>query len=100
MSFADTRATGYRTLELKLDNKFIFYGEMLLVPRLTRPPSPIAGEPPLDGYPWLLIQHIRSYRPYRNAVSSNRNQLRPRLAIVTKGPTEHGLRIYSNEKKS
>ena len=38
-----------------------FHGEDLLAPR----PTPQAGEPPLVGFPRLLIQYIRSYLPYR-----------------------------------
>jgi hypothetical protein len=41
-------------------NKIRFYGEELLAPRPTRQ----AREPPLVICPRLLIQHIRSYRPY------------------------------------
>jgi hypothetical protein len=44
-----------------------------------------AGGPPLVVCPRLLIQYIRSYPPYLEGVSSNRN-LRTRHAIVTRGP--------------
>jgi hypothetical protein len=41
--------------------------------------------PPTVGCPRLLIQHIRSYPPYLEAVSSIRN-LRTRRAVVTVDP--------------
>ena len=41
-------------------NNASFYDEELSKPRRT----PQAGGPPLVGCPWLLIQYIRSYRPY------------------------------------
>ncbi|KAJ4446277.1 hypothetical protein ANN_12972 [Periplaneta americana] len=44
-------------------------------------PNPQAGGPPLIGCPRLLIQYIRSYPPYLEAVSSIRN-LRTRHAVV------------------
>jgi hypothetical protein len=43
------------------------------------------GGPPLIGCPRLLIQYIRSYPPYLEAVSSIRN-LRTRHAVVTRDP--------------
>ena len=43
---------------------WIFYGEKLLAPH----PNPQAGGPPLFGRPQLLIQYIRSYPPYLEAV--------------------------------
>jgi hypothetical protein len=49
-------------------NKLTFYGEELLAPRPTQ-----AGGPPLAGCPRLLIQYIRSYLPYLEAVFSIRN---------------------------
>jgi hypothetical protein len=45
-------------------NVVIFYGEELLAPC----PTPQAGGPPLVGCPLLLIQCIRSYPPYPEAV--------------------------------
>jgi hypothetical protein len=48
-------------------------------------PNPQAGGPPLVGCPRLLIQYIRSYPPYLEAVSSIRN-LRTRHAAVTRDP--------------
>jgi len=54
-----------------------FYGE-LLVPG----PTPQSGGPPLIGCPRLLIQCIRSYPPYLEAVSYIRNQ-RTRHAVGT-----------------
>jgi hypothetical protein len=45
-------------------NMVIFYGEELLAPR----PNPQAGGPPLVGCQRLLIQCIRSYPPYPEAV--------------------------------
>ncbi|KAJ4443747.1 hypothetical protein ANN_05525 [Periplaneta americana] len=44
-------------------------------------PNPQAGEPLLIGCPRLLIQYIRSYPPYLEAVSSIRN-LKTRHAVV------------------
>jgi hypothetical protein len=67
-------------------NKIIFYGEELLAPR----PTPQAGGPPLVGYPRLLIQYIRSYPPYLEAVPSIRN-LRTCHALVTRDPPNMGL---------
>jgi len=43
-----------------------FYGEELVAARTTFK----AGNPPLVGCPRLLIQYIRSYPPYLEAVSS------------------------------
>jgi hypothetical protein len=63
--------------------KLLFYVEELIDPRSTPPPQ--TGGPPLAGYPRLLIQYIRIYPPYLEAVSSIRN-LRTRHAVVTKGP--------------
>ncbi|KAJ4446561.1 hypothetical protein ANN_13258 [Periplaneta americana] len=52
------------------------------VPNYVSPsPNPQAGGPPLIGCPRLLIQYIRSYPPYLEAVSSIRN-LRKRHAMV------------------
>jgi hypothetical protein len=50
-----------------------FYGQELLAP----PPNTQDGQQPLVGCPRLLIQYIRSYCPYLEAVSSIR------LAAVT-----------------
>jgi hypothetical protein len=61
-------------------NKLIFYSEELLAPR----PTPQAGGPPLVGCLQLLIQYIRSYPPYLEAVSSICN-VRMRHAICTYG---------------
>jgi hypothetical protein len=50
------------------------------------PPSdPQAGVTPLVGCPRLLIQYIRSYPPYMEAVSFIHN-LRTRHAVVTRDP--------------
>jgi hypothetical protein len=57
--------------------KFIFL--LWVVPT----PNPQAWGPPLVGSPRLLIQYIRNYLPYLEAVSSNRN-LRTRHAVVTR----------------
>jgi hypothetical protein len=46
------------------------------------PPKPQAGGPPTVGCPRLLIQYIRSYPPYLEAISSIRNP-RTRHAVVT-----------------
>jgi hypothetical protein len=48
-------------------------------------PNPQAGGPPLVGCPRLLIQYIRSYSPYLEAVPSICN-LRMRHALVTRDP--------------
>jgi hypothetical protein len=62
-------------------NKLEFYGAGLLAP----PPNPQAGGPPPVGCPRLLIQYIRSYPPYLEAVFSIRN-LRTHHAVVTEDP--------------
>jgi hypothetical protein len=54
------------------------------------PPNPQAGGPPPVVCPRLLIQYIRSYPPYLEAVSSIRN-LRTRHAVVTRDPPNMGL---------
>jgi hypothetical protein len=46
---------------------------------------PVTGRGGLVGCPWLLIQYIRSYPPYLEAVSSILN-LRTRHAMVTRDP--------------
>jgi hypothetical protein len=51
-------------------------------------PNPQGGGPPLVGCPRLLIQYIRSYPPYLEAVSSVRN-VRTRHAVVTTDPPEY-----------
>jgi hypothetical protein len=48
-------------------------------------PNPQAGGPPLVCCPRLLIQHIHSYPPKLEGVSSIRN-LRTRHAVVTRDP--------------
>jgi hypothetical protein len=48
-------------------------------------PNPQTGGPPLVGCPRLLIQYIRSYHPYLEAVPSIRT-LRTRHAVVTRNP--------------
>jgi hypothetical protein len=45
-------------------------------------PKPQAKGPPFDSCPRLLVQYIRSYPPYLEAVSHIRN-LRTRHAVVT-----------------
>jgi hypothetical protein len=52
-------------------------------------PNPQAGGPPLIAYPRLIIQYIRSYPPYLEAVSSIR-KLRTRHAVPTWGPPNMG----------
>jgi hypothetical protein len=55
----------------------------VLLGRVFIPPAnPQAGGPPTVGCPRLLIQYIRSYPPYLEAVSSVRNP-RTRHAVVT-----------------
>jgi hypothetical protein len=51
------------------------------------PAYPQAGGPPPVGCPLLLIQYIRSYPPYLEAVSSIHN-LRMRQAVVTRDPLD------------
>jgi hypothetical protein len=58
-------------------------------------PNRQAQGPPLVGFPRMLIQYLRSYPPYLEAVSSIRN-LRTRHVVVTRDPpnraaTEIGL---------
>jgi hypothetical protein len=48
-------------------------------------PNPKSGGPPLVGCSRLLIQYIRSYPPYLEAVSSVQN-LRTRNAVVIWDP--------------
>jgi hypothetical protein len=57
-------------------------------------PNPNAGVPPLVGCPRLLIQYIRSYPPYLEAVSSIRN-LRASHAVVVRGPLNIGVNLYT-----
>jgi hypothetical protein len=45
------------------------------------PPNPIAGGPPLVGFPRPRIQYFRSYPPYLEAVSCTRNP-RSRHAVL------------------
>jgi hypothetical protein len=63
---------------------------------LAPPPNLKAGGPPTVGCPRLIIQYIRSYPPYLQAVSSVRN-LRTRHAVVTGDPPNMGLWV-ENEK--
>jgi hypothetical protein len=51
------------------------------------------GGPPTVGCPRLLIQYIRSYPPYLEAVSSIRNP-RTRHVVVTVDPLNMGLTIH------
>jgi hypothetical protein len=59
---------------------FVTHGERLLAH-----PNPQAVGPPLVGFARLLIQYIRSYPPYLEAVSSIRNP-RKRHAVMTRYP--------------
>jgi len=61
------------------------------------PPNPQAGGPPTVGCPRLLIQYIRSYPPYLEAVSSIRNP-RTRHAVVTVDPLNMA-RYFINYKE-
>jgi hypothetical protein len=65
----------------------IFRNKLIFLRRgvVSRTPNPQAGGPPLIGCPRLLIQYIRSYPPYLEAVSSIRN-LRTRHGVVTMNP--------------
>ncbi|KAJ4427260.1 hypothetical protein ANN_24878 [Periplaneta americana] len=66
-------------------------------PHTTIPsPNPQAGGPPLIGCPRLLIQYIRSYPPYLEAVSSIRN-LRTRHAVVIGTHNSWTIANYSTE---
>jgi hypothetical protein len=59
---------------------------LVLWGRVVSPPSnPQAGGPPTAGCPRLLIQYIRSYPPYLEAVSSIRNP-RTHHTVVTVDP--------------
>jgi hypothetical protein len=80
MLFIQGIRPGLRFLVI-FSNKLILYGEELLAPT----PKPQAGWPPLVGCPQLLIQYIRSYPPYLEAVSSIHN-LRTHHAVVTRDP--------------
>jgi hypothetical protein len=53
------------------------------------PPNPKSGGPPIVGYSGLLIQYIRRFPPYLEAVSSIRNP-RMRHAAVTRDPRNMG----------
>jgi hypothetical protein len=64
----------------KLRNKYNFFLRWGVV---SHPPNPQAVGPPPVGSPRLLIQYIRSYPPYQEAVSSIHN-VRTRHAVVTK----------------
>jgi hypothetical protein len=59
-------------------------------------PNPQAGGPPLVGCPRLLIQYIRSYPPYLEAVSYIRN-VRTRHAVVTRDPHTHESENYDEK---
>jgi hypothetical protein len=65
-------------------NKLIFYGEELLAQHPTQ-----ASGPPLVDCPQLLIQYIRSYPPYQEAVSSICN-LRKHQEVVTRDQPNMG----------
>jgi hypothetical protein len=54
------------------------------------PPNPQAGGPPPVGCPRLVIQYIRSYPPYLEAVSSIRNLSTPH-AVVRGNPLNISL---------
>jgi hypothetical protein len=60
-------------------NKLIFFVEEFLAPR----PTPSLEDHPVVGSLRLLIQYIRNYSPYLQAVFSIRN-LRVRHAAVTR----------------
>jgi hypothetical protein len=65
--------------------KGLYIGEILGPPKL-KPAVP----PPVD-YLIFLIQYIRSFLPYMEAVSSNLNQ-RMHHIIMTREPLKMGLR--------
>jgi hypothetical protein len=56
-------------------------------------PNPPAGGPSLIGCPRLLIQYIRGYSPYLEAVSYIRN-LSTRHAVLTRDPPNMELEVY------
>jgi hypothetical protein len=63
----------------------IFRNKLIFLRRgvVSTMPKPLAWGTPLVGCPRMLIQFIRSYLPYPEAVSSIRN-LRTRHAVVTR----------------
>jgi hypothetical protein len=61
-------------------------------------PNPQAGKPPLVGCPPLLIQYIRSYPPYLEAVCCIRT-LRTRHAEVTRDPPNNVTKPALLKKK-
>jgi hypothetical protein len=74
-------------------NKLIFLRWGVVSPML----NPQAGGPPIVGCPWLLMQYIRSYPPYLEAVSSICN-LRTRHSVVSRDPPNMGpgsVRIHN-----
>jgi hypothetical protein len=77
----------------------IFHLKLIFLQRgvFSPTPNPLAGGPPLVDCPRLLIEYIRSYPPYLEAVSSIRN-LRTRRAVVTRDPRNMEL-IYTNYLK-
>jgi hypothetical protein len=62
-------------------------------------PSPQTGGPPLVGCPQLLIQHIYSYPPYPESVSSIQDH-RTHHAMVTRNPLNRADRDIIEEKKA
>jgi hypothetical protein len=61
---------------------------------VSSPPNPQAGGSPPVGCPRLLIEYIRSYPPYLEAVSSIRN-LRTRHAVVTVDPLNMDFKVHT-----
>jgi hypothetical protein len=68
---------------LTFRNNLIFLRRGVVSPT----PNPQAGGQPLVGCPRLLIQYIRSYPPYLEAISSICN-LKTRHAVVTREITD------------
>ena len=61
--------------------------------------NPQVGRPPLIGCPRLLVQYIRSYSPYLEAVSPSATWRRHDVVTGTQlslwqGPTYHGVLVY------
>jgi hypothetical protein len=71
-----------------------FRNKLFFFTVVVSPSQPQAEWSPTVGCPRLFIEYIRSYPPYLEAVSNNRN-LRTRHAVVTGDPLNMGYRpIY------
>jgi hypothetical protein len=65
---------------------WIFVTSLLRWGVVSRTPNPQAGAPPLVGCPRLLIQYIRNYPPYLEAISSI-CKVKTLHTVVTRDPT-------------